>query len=146
MAIYIPPPFQFTVLKEELSFMSQFPIVLAIWLGDFNNIANWELDRLLLTSPDNPIHSHTRFGKLLADLALIDIWRHRYPQDRVFSGFSATHNSMSRIDLILISRSLLPMLGNVGFNPRILSDHAPYWAEIRLDSPPTTYTWKLNPF
>lgn len=146
MAIYIPPPFQFNVLMEGVSFMPQPTTVPAIWLGDFKNVINREMDRLSLTPPDNPIHSHTRFGKLLTDLALVDTWKHRYPHGRVFSCFSATYNSMSRIDLILISRSLLPILGDVGFNPRILSDHAPYWAELWLDSPPAFYTWKPNPF
>lgn len=72
LAIYIPPPFQFTVLMEGVSFMSQFPTVPAVWLGDFNNVTDRDLDRLSLTPPDNPIHSHTRFGKLLNDLALVD--------------------------------------------------------------------------
>lgn len=52
---------------------------------------------------------------------------------------------MSRIDLILIYHTLLPILGNVGFNPCILSDHASYWIELRFDPPPLSYTWKLNP-
>lgn len=142
LAVYIPPPFQFTVLTEGLSFMSQVPTVPALWLVDFNNVVDGDLDRLTLTSPDNPSHQHMRFGKFLNELALIDTWRHCHPQAKTFSCFSATHNSMSRIDLILISRSLLPMLRDVGFSPRILSDHAPYWAEFKIYPP----TWKLNPF
>lgn len=106
--------------------MSQFPTVPAIWLGDFNNIMHKDLDRLTLTPSDNPTHSYTRFGKLLTDLALVDTWRHRHPIDRAFSCFSTSYNSMSRIDLILISHAILPILGAVGFNPRVLSDHAPY--------------------
>lgn len=35
MAIYIPPPFQFEVLTEGLAFMSQFPTVSSICLGEF---------------------------------------------------------------------------------------------------------------
>lgn len=99
MAIYIPPPFQFAVLMEGLSFMSQFPTVPGIWLGDFNNVANRELDKLTLTPPDYPSHPHTRFGKFLTELSLIDTWRHRQPNDKAFSCFSASHNSMMRIDL-----------------------------------------------
>lgn len=72
LAIYIPPPFQFNVLNEGLEFMSQFPTVPAIWLGDFNNVVNRNLDRLSLTPHVNPPQSHTRFGKLLTDLTLID--------------------------------------------------------------------------
>lgn len=72
LAIYIPPPFQFTVLTEGLAFMSQFPSVPAIWLGDFNNIANRHLYRLSLTAPGDATHAQTRFGKLLLDLDLVD--------------------------------------------------------------------------
>lgn len=126
--------------------MSQFPTVPAIWLGDFNNIMHKDLDRLTLTLSDNPTHSYTIFGKLLTDLALVDIWRHRHPTDRAFSCFSTSYNSMSWIDLILISHAILPILGEVGFNPRVLSDHAPYWITLRTDPSPKTYTWKLNPF
>lgn len=86
---------------------------------------------------DNPSQSYTRFGKLLADLNLVDTWRHRHPKDRVFSCFSTSYNSMSRIDLILISHTLLPTLGEVRFNPRVLSDHTPYWITLRIDSSPT---------
>lgn len=110
--------------------MSQFPTVPVIWLGDFNNVVNGHLDRLSITSHNHPPRLYTIFGRLLADLTLVDTWRHRYPQDRAFSCFSTTHNSMSRIDLILISRTLLPLLGEVGFNPRVLSDHAPYWITL----------------
>ena len=146
LAIYIPPPFQFEVLTDGLAFMSQFPTVPAVWLGDFNNVVDRDLDRLSSTPPGNPSHTHTRFGRLLLDLALVDTWRHRYPSDRMYSCFSTSHNTMSRIDLILVSRTLLPILGNVGFNPRALSDHSSYWIELRIDSPPTSYTWRLNPF
>lgn len=34
----------------------------------------------------------------------------------------------------------------MGFNPCVLSDHASYLIELRIDSPSTSYAWKLNPF
>lgn len=52
---------------------------------------------------------------------------------------------MSRIDFILVSRSLLPNLNNVGFSPRVLSDQAPYWITLLLRSPPPSHMWRLNP-
>lgn len=38
LAFYIPPPFQFAVLKEDLAFMAQHPTVPAAWIGDFNMV------------------------------------------------------------------------------------------------------------
>lgn len=107
LAIYVPPPFQFNVLTESLTFMSQFPTVPAIWMGNFNNVVGRELDRLTVTPHNNLIHSHIGVGKLLHELALVDTWRHCHPQDKVFSCFSSTHNTMSRFLQILISHFLL---------------------------------------
>lgn len=72
LAIYIPPPFQFNVITEGKAFMSQFPTVPAIWLGDFNNVVNGKLDRLSITPHDHPPRLYTRFGRLLSDLTLVD--------------------------------------------------------------------------
>lgn len=87
LAIYIPPPFQFNVPTEGLTFMSQFPTVPAVWMGDFNNVIDTGLERLALVLSNNPSHSHTRFD-LLNEPALVDTWRHSHPQDKVFSCFS----------------------------------------------------------
>lgn len=75
--------------------MSLCPTILAIWMGDFNAVIDTGLDRLASVPPNNPTYSHTRFGKLLNKLALVDTWRHSHPQDKVFSCFSVTHNTMS---------------------------------------------------
>ena len=72
LAIYIPPPFQFSVLTEGLGFMSPYPTVPAIWLGDFNNVPNNDLDRMSPTPPDCPPPAQTRFGRLLLDLELVE--------------------------------------------------------------------------
>lgn len=36
LAMYIPPPFNSTLISEGLGYMALFPAVTAIWLGDFN--------------------------------------------------------------------------------------------------------------
>lgn len=71
LAYYVPPPFQFNILTEGLAFMSQFPTVPAIWLGDFNTVVDPSLDRLA-SVPTTPTPSHARFGKLLSEFALVD--------------------------------------------------------------------------
>lgn len=71
LAIYIPPPFQFTVLREGVTFMTQHPTVPAIWLGDFNMVINLLLDRLHSpTSSTQP--TSTRFGRFLLEFAMTD--------------------------------------------------------------------------
>lgn len=146
LAFYIPPPFQFNILTEGLAFMAQFPSVPALWMGDFNAILDTNLDRIASPPSTNHTPSPMRFGKLMNEFALVDTWRHTHPTDRAFSCFSASYNTMSRIDLILISQSLVPTLSGAGFSPRILSDHAPYWIEVKVSSPSFSYAWRLNPF
>lgn len=141
LAFYVPPPFQFTVLTEGFNFMAMHPAVPAIWLGDFNNILDTTLDRMVGSPPSQvPTHS-TRFARLNNDFNLADTWRHRKHTVRAFSCFSASHDSMSRIDLILVSKSLLPRLTDVGFSPRSISDHCLYWARFSL---PHTHTHQHN--
>lgn len=132
LAIYIPPTFQFSVINEGLAFMAQFPMIPALLMGDFNAIMDNNLDRLSQTSSTDCTPSLTRFGKLMSEIGLVDAWRHCYPTVKAFTCFSVTHNTMSRIDLILLSHSLVPSLKGAGFSPRILSDHAPCWIELPL--------------
>lgn len=79
----------------------------AIWLGDFNTTFNPDLDRLHVDSPAPTLPQPTRFAKLVASFNLIDTWTSVHPEAQAFSCFSSSHHSMFRIDLILISSSLL---------------------------------------
>lgn len=54
--------------------------------------------------------------------------------------------NLSRIDLILISKTLLPRLIDAGFSPRSLSDHCPYWVKLSIHHNRPPFTWRLNPF
>lgn len=53
---------------------------------------------------------------------------------------------MSRIDFILISDVLLPLLSDSGYHTRSLSDHAPCWATLHLAPQTGPHTWRLHPF
>lgn len=72
LAWYVPPCYTSTILSEGFTFMSRHSPLLAIWLGDFNMVANHSLDRmrqeLRAPQPDQV----TRLSRLLADFALID--------------------------------------------------------------------------
>lgn len=88
----------------------------------------------------------TRFSRLLTNFNLVDTWRHLKPQARKYLCFSTTHNIMSRIDLILLSRALLPRLQNVTFGPRHLSDHCSYWITLSANIDKPSRSRRLNPF
>lgn len=117
-----------------------------MWMGDFNTVMDNHLDRTSLASLSDSTPSPTRFGKLVNEIGLLDAWRSRHASVKAFTCFSATHNTMSRIDLILISHSLAPNLKRAGLSPRILSDHAPCWIELEVGSPPLPMHGGLTPF
>lgn len=126
--------------------MAKYPTVQAIWLGDFNTVLNPSLDRLQPLNSTSGIDRDTKFSKLISSFHLVDSWRHNFPHKRAYSCFSSAHNSMSRIDFILISHSLTPRLLETVFSPRLLSDHSPYWITISIPTDKPIRNWRLNPF
>lgn len=146
LAFYVPPPFQFTVLREGLAFMSEHPTLPAVWMGDFNMVIDPLLDRL--PPPNTPQNrpSRTRFGRFLSEFALSDTWRLKHPTTPAYSCFTPSQNAMSRIDMIILTPTLIPNLLSVGFGARVLSDHSPYWITLQLPSSPPSRLWRLNPF
>lgn len=145
MAFYIPPPYTSNLAVEGFLYMAQQPTIPAIWLGDFNMVFNPAADRLQL-NPSAQLPSNTCFGHKLTEFWLTDTWQYKHPDTQAFSCFSATHSSMSRIDLILISDILLPLLKDSGYHTRSLSDHAPCWASLQLAPITGPHVWRLHTF
>lgn len=115
LAFYIPTPFQFAVLKEGVTFMTQHPTVPAILLGDFNMVIDPYLDRLHppITPPTQP--TPTRFGRFLLEFAMTDSWRLKHPTTLAYSCYTPSQAAISRIDMIMLSSPLAVDLLTVGF-------------------------------
>lgn len=107
LAFYIPPPFQFAALKEGLAFMTQHPAVPAIWIGDFNMVIDPLLDRLRPPNTTSTQPALTRFGRFLLEFAMTDTRRRKHPTTTTFSCFTPSHAAMSRIDMIMLSPTLV---------------------------------------
>lgn len=146
LAFYVPPPFSITIILEGVSFMARYPTVQAVWMGDFNSTMNDALDRLRPLTLAAMRTNDTKLHKITSSIHLIDTWRHKFPHTKAYSCFSSTHNSMSRIDFILISKQLLPRLLTVSFGPRLLSDHSFYSITLSVSLAKQKRTWRLNPF
>lgn len=125
--------------------MAQHPNVPGIWLGDFNMVLNPHKDRLQLNQSTHHPNT-TRFGHTLTEFSLTDTWRCKHPDTLAYSCFSTSHSTMSRIDLILMSDILIPLLTDSGYHTRSLSDHAPCWATLQLAPSIGPRTWRLHPF
>lgn len=146
MAFYVPPPFSISIILEGIAFMAKHPAVQAVWMGDFNSTMNDTVDRLRPPTLAAGKSGNTKLYNITSSIHLVDTWRDKFPSTQAYSCFSSTHNSMSRIDFILVSQKLLPRLSKVSFEPRLLSDHSPYSITISLplNNPPRA--WRLNPF
>lgn len=147
IALYIPPPYNSAVLREVMTFVDGFPGVPILMLGDFNNVIHPYWDRLH-SDPYNERSPITKFGELVEELSLLDLWRARNPGDCQFSCHSRTHDSLSRIDMALGTDHLLECLEEIRYLPRGLSDHSPLLVKLNF-SPllrPPLRLWALNAF
>lgn len=126
--------------------MTQHPTGPAVWMGDFNMTMNPFLDRPVQTTDIVTETRQTRLSRRLAEFALIDVWRHRNPTARAYTCHSISHATMSRIDYILVSKTLLPKVTGLGFAPRALLDHSPCWLLVSLLNMAPNHMWRLNPY
>lgn len=115
-------------------------------MGDFNMVINPTLDHMGQSVAATSPPTHTKLYRMLTDFALVDPWRYRHPLSRVYTCFSATHNSMSSIDFIFVFAIFLPELTDAGFAPRTLSGHTPYRVNIQMLTALPTPQWRLNPY
>ena len=91
--------------------------------GDFNCTLDPKLDR---SSGIDLTHARSRktIHQFMQELNLIDIWRVGNPTKKEYSCHSATHNTYSRIDYFLMSKSLAPNVSGCIYNSILISDHA----------------------
>lgn len=91
--------------------------------GDFNCTLDPALDK---SSGMDVTHIQSRktIQYHINKLGLCDIWRYNNPSKREYSCYSATHNSYSRIDYFLLSKSLIENVNECGYKGIVISDHA----------------------
>ena len=99
-------------------------------------------------------HSKSRevIHQFAKDLNLRDIWRDRNPGVSAYSCYSATFKTYSRIDLFLVSASLVSRIKDCVYDSILISDHAPnslvYVDPGRMRDPPKwrfEHRWLQNP-
>ena len=76
----------------------------------------------------------------MEEFNLADIWRELKPNDTVYSCYSGTHQTYSRIDYFLVSATLIHKIEDCYYDSIVISDHAPVsmaYSDIELvTSPP----------
>lgn len=93
MAVYSPPPFSVTVLNKILErIVPHFPANLLL-MGDFNTILSPELGR-----PRLPKQYSVELQNWVEEAGVIEVWRWRNSDKRVYTCFSTPYKTSSRID------------------------------------------------
>lgn len=97
---------------------------LYIMAGDFNCTLNPSLDK---SSGVDQSHTKSRgvIKQFMKEMNLVDLWREKNPNNKIFSCYSSTHQSYSRIDYFLVSSLLKYKLEDVSYDSILLSDHSP---------------------
>lgn len=103
--------------------------------GDFNEVVDPCLDRSV---NKGSLYSKGRAAihMLQDDVGLTDIWRLNNPSLREYTFYSHCHKSYSRIDLFLVSNSLINSVTSCSVKTIALTDHA---AENTK-----SYRWRMN--
>lgn len=122
-ALYAPNVFDarfFDQVRNSLAAINT-PIVLA---GDFNQIFDMSLDTSH-PSTNNSLKNMQFLNNFCSDLSLCDMWRINNPTVRDYTFYSGRHRTYSRIDAILVSKSLAKYVGSTEIQNILISDHAP---------------------
>lgn len=112
-----------------------------IWTGDFNTVLDVTKDRL--NSAFNNVKAQQSIKTAMTELDLCDVWRTLNPDERQYTWSRA--GSKSRIDMILLSASMLNMVVqcDILYNP--ISDHNPLLLLLKItDQIRGQGLWKLN--
>lgn len=118
LAWYVPPPYSSEVITAGLAYMAMYPTVPAVWMGDINMTMNPSLDRPIQQGTRDIGSREPRLSRMLTEFALVDVWRYQHPNTRAYTCHSTSHGTMSRLDFILVSKTLLPKIMGLGFAPR----------------------------
>uniref|UniRef100_H3A8B0 Endonuclease/exonuclease/phosphatase domain-containing protein n=1 Tax=Latimeria chalumnae TaxID=7897 RepID=H3A8B0_LATCH len=134
-------PTFFYRLNAKLQQFNDIPIIMG---GDFNEVLDLQLDRSIKAKP-HVSGTNRAIHTLISDFNLVDVWRVVNPTMRDYTFFSHRHNSYSRTDLFLISRSLIGDTFAVDIEIRTISEHAPIsFTHSGILGLEKSRNWRLN--
>lgn len=123
-----PDPELWQNFRLKISSISNPNIIIG---GDFNNWVDPFSDRKSNCKFQSD-KTHKSFQSANASRPLYDVWNTCNPDIYEFTFFSPVHHTMSRIDYILVSKSLLPCIHSSEIGSIFISDHAPISASFDM--------------
>lgn len=123
---------------------NKFPLANIVWGGDFNSVFDEDLDRW----PSRSNEAHCEIKNVCTHLGLVDIWRLKNPDTRMYTWNNKEYSKQSRIDFFLISQELEQCVQSVCIEPSVLTDHKGTSIFINVHGPVESKFkrsyWKLN--
>lgn len=101
-----------------------------ILAGDFNQVLDPFLDKSKFSGQIMP-KDRAAIHMISEDMGLVDIWRLIHHSDREYTFYSHCHQSYSRIDMFLISNTIIKQVVNCKIKAMALSDHTA--VELSID-------------
>lgn len=91
-SVYCPNSRQVPFLAEVFSKLVSFLEGELVIGGDFNMVADLEMDRLTSAARGSSLQS-VRFKELMEELGIVDVWREKHPIEREYTFYPAPHGS-----------------------------------------------------
>lgn len=98
----------FRQVNKTLSDFSEYKLIIGT---DMNTILDKKLDKI--GSSYNNRQSMKALALLMSDFDLKDVWRERNLSLKEYTFFCNRHKSYSRIDFVLISQQLMPLVQSI---------------------------------
>lgn len=128
-----------------ISLLRDWPDAVILWGGDFNTHLDPAKDKSSARNGQSPKAARViREG--MAELGLLDIWRHRNVNKLEGAHVSTAHDRRSRLDYWLLGESGGGWVSEVRSLPRTLSDHNPVLRALNIPlTDPRSYMWCFHP-
>uniref|UniRef100_A0A803JCB5 Reverse transcriptase domain-containing protein n=1 Tax=Xenopus tropicalis TaxID=8364 RepID=A0A803JCB5_XENTR len=125
--------------------LTQTPVNIDIWCGDFNFPFNPVMDKSNSTHSTKDNKAARATQDILNTTHFVDTWRELHPKTREYTYYSAPHKQYSRIDTILLNTLATPNLKESCIKPCPWSDHdLVATLLVVLDTPIKHTRWRLN--
>ncbi len=134
VSVYAPTifdPLFFPTLTTTPLELSEYKFVIG---ADMNAVVNSSIDRSSMQEVGSQKQASSALKNFLSDLGLTDIYCALNPTSKEYTFFSNRHKTYSRIDYILLSKSLYPYFPRIEILPPTISDHSAVSVQCNFDS------------
>uniref|UniRef100_A0A3B3UUW9 exodeoxyribonuclease III n=1 Tax=Poecilia latipinna TaxID=48699 RepID=A0A3B3UUW9_9TELE len=148
VAILIDRRLQFKCLKQSMDKEGRMLLMLCEIQG-YNILANVyapnEITPLLYTTITPIPKTHIALKGMCKACCLADVWRLQNPSGRDYTFYSPPHQSLSIIDIFLVSKPIMTAVASTSIGSMILSDHSPiYLFMFAINTTVRSPRWRLN--